>query len=83
MIHGCVFEKMNELAHEMLSELKSNILPFWMKLIDRNYGGFFGKVDGKLNIVEKADKGSILNSRILWTFSSAYLILHLRFSLVF
>ncbi len=66
---------MNELVNEMLSELKTNILPFWMKLIDRSNGGFFGKVDGKLNIVEKADKGSILNSRILWTFSSAYLIL--------
>ncbi|MFW9905444.1 MAG: AGE family epimerase/isomerase [Candidatus Thorarchaeota archaeon] len=64
---------MNKLANEMKSELKNHILPFWMKLIDRRYGGFFGKVDGNLNIVQKAEKGSILNSRILWTFSSAYL----------
>ncbi len=73
-----MFEKMTELANEMLFELKNHILPFWMKLIDRRYGGFFGKVDGKLNIVKRAEKGSILNSRILWTFSSAYLALKIE-----
>jgi mannobiose 2-epimerase len=41
-------------------------------LYDINNGGFYGESDfyGKPN--KEADKGGIMNSRILWTFSAAY-----------
>jgi len=51
---------------------KENILPFWQKLSDDEYGGFFGEVDFYGKTDKSADKGCILNSRILWTFSAAY-----------
>ena len=35
-------------------------------------GGFFGQIDGSNTLVPDADKGGILNARILWTFSSVY-----------
>lgn len=50
-----------------------NILNFWQKrTIDEVNGGFFGKLDNDNKIFEEAPKGSVLNSRILWTFSAAY-----------
>jgi len=53
---------------------RENILPFWQGMADRENGGFYGEADfyGKVN--KAADKGCILNSRILWTFSAAYRI---------
>jgi mannobiose 2-epimerase len=56
------------------SELTQNILPFWINLVDREHGGFYGEVaaDGTPN--PQASKGGILNARILWTFSHAYRI---------
>lgn len=56
----------------MRSELINHILPFWMKLIDKENGGFFGQVDFNLQIDRQADKGGIYISRLLWTFSAAY-----------
>ena len=53
-------------------ELK-NILSFWMKeTIDDTNGGFYGKIDNSNKVYSEAPKGSVLNSRILWAFSSAY-----------
>ena len=43
---------------------------------DEEYGGFYGFMDEKLILDKKADKGCILNSRILWTFSEAARILN-------
>jgi mannobiose 2-epimerase len=40
--------------------------------IDEKNGGFVGKIDHDNNIYAEAPKGSVLNSRILWTFSAAY-----------
>ncbi|HPE39272.1 MAG TPA: AGE family epimerase/isomerase [Bacillota bacterium] len=57
------------------SELCERIIPFWSGLIDQDYGGFYGSVDNQLNIDRTAFKGCILNSRILWFFSSAYMLL--------
>ena len=51
--------------------LESKILPFWQRLKDEEFGGFYGYVDEELRTDPKADKGCILNSRILWTFSTA------------
>ena len=63
-----------KLKSEVKEELINNILPFWsQKMIDAEHGGFYGQMDGHNQIIPKADKGGILNARILWTFSSAYL----------
>lgn len=58
---------------EYLQELKGHILPFWMSLKDEKNGGFFGYMDSELRVDRDARKGCVLNSRILWTFSRAYL----------
>jgi len=55
--------------------LESNIIPFWNGLRDDEYGGFYGFMDIDLNLDIKADKGCILNSRILWFFSEASRVL--------
>ena len=68
--------KLDVLKSEVGAELRNNILPFWMKqMIDQNNGGFFGRIEGNGVVHADADKGCVLNARILWTFSSAYRIL--------
>lgn len=62
-------------VYEIKSELMNNILPFWKRLIDNKYGGFYGCMDFDLNVNTKADKGVILQSRILWFFSKAYTLM--------
>lgn len=62
------------LADEAKKNLTKGILPFWMKLTDHEYGGFYGSVDYELNVDKKADKGTILVSRIMWLFSQAYIV---------
>ncbi len=57
---------------EMEDELQ-NILAYWMKFaVDTKNGGFAGRIDRHNKIYRDAPKGSVLNSRILWTFSAAY-----------
>ena len=64
---------METLRKSIESELLGNILPFWLKYgIDPVYGGFRGQVSNDLVINERADKGLILNARILWTFAKVY-----------
>lgn len=55
--------------------LEHNLIPFWNKLKDEENGGFYGYVasDGKPDT--KSVKGVILNSRILWFYSTAYQLL--------
>jgi mannobiose 2-epimerase len=63
-----------ELKQQVKEELMQNILPFWMgKMKDSEQGGFYGQIKGDGQLIPEADKGGILNARILWTFSSAYL----------
>lgn len=62
--------------NEFKDELVNNILPFWInKMQDFEYGGFYGRIDGNNKVHLTANKGAILNARILWTFSAAYRIL--------
>lgn len=62
--------------NEILSELETNILPFWQnKMVDNERGGFYGRIDGHDRLVPEASKGAILNARILWAFSAAYRVL--------
>ncbi|MBR5115528.1 MAG: AGE family epimerase/isomerase, partial [Lachnospiraceae bacterium] len=64
------------LYRESGEQLKKHLIPFWTGLMDTKRGGFFGRVADDLSVEKDADRGSILNSRILWFFSSAYLIAH-------
>lgn len=63
------------MVEEMKKHLKEVIIPFWKSLKDDEYGGFYGYLDFDLNLDKKAIKGCILNSRITWFFSQAYLVL--------
>ena len=64
---------MQGLRQRVENELLSNILPFWLKYtIDDQYGGFRGQIANDLTIDPLANKGLILNARILWTFSKAF-----------
>lgn len=65
-----------QLTQEVYSELTENILPFWLnKMVDIDRGGFYGRIDGNNQLHADAEKGAILNARILWTFSAAYRVL--------
>ncbi|WP_426452646.1 AGE family epimerase/isomerase [Paenibacillus sp. S-38] len=56
-------------------EVKDNILAFWLKQTpDAGNGGFLGEIRSDLTVVDNAEKALVLNTRILWTFSSAYRI---------
>ena len=62
-----------DIFEEMKNELEK-ILDFWLtKCVDKKKGGFIGRMDHEGNIHEDAVKGVVLNARILWTFSSAFL----------
>ncbi len=53
--------------------LKGNILSFWSeKMVDDMNGGFYGRIDGNDILDAEANKGIILNARILWAFSAAF-----------
>jgi mannobiose 2-epimerase len=50
-----------------------NILQYWQTYtIDTVNGGFYGEVDNDNQPIPNAVKGSVLNARILWSFSAAY-----------
>jgi mannobiose 2-epimerase len=69
-------EKLTQLKSEVKAEITKNILPFWStKMIDEANGGFYGRIDGEGIVYPAADKGCIMNARILWTFASAYRVL--------
>ncbi len=67
---------MERMMKEIRRELTEHILPFWMSLKDDENGGYIGWVDYDLTRHPEAEKGCILNSRILWFFSEAYMLLH-------
>lgn len=61
---------------EMQDVLQKNILRFWLdKMVDQEHGGFYGRIDGHEHLHVDAEKGAILNARILWAFSAAYRVL--------
>ena len=66
---------MERIAKAAEEELTGRLLPFWKALRDEEHGGYYGYVDFDLNLDKKAEKGCILNSRILWFFSEAAIVL--------
>ncbi len=69
-------EKVATLRTEVQEVLENNILSFWLEQMqDHEHGGFYGQMTGRGELVKTADKGAILNARILWAFSAAYRVL--------
>ena len=64
------------MKQEMQDVCENNILRFWLdKMQDQENGGFYGRIDGSDVLHPEAEKGAILNARILWSFSAAYRVL--------
>ena len=56
---------------EVRENLTSNILPYWLRLLDPR-GGFYGEVKADGTVLRDASRGVILNARIIWSFAAAY-----------
>ena len=57
--------------------LETNILSFWQeRMVDYRQGGFYGRIDGYNVLHPDAEKGAVLNARILWTFAAAARVLN-------
>lgn len=57
--------------------LETNILRFWQEqMVDYRQGGFYGRIDGYNVLHPDAEKGAVLNARILWTFAAAARVLN-------
>lgn len=69
-------QRLQTLKDEVTSCLNDNILSFWLKMQDEENGGFYGQMTGEGTLVKTANKGGILNARILWAFSAAYRATH-------
>lgn len=68
--------RVDMMKREMQDVLENNILRFWLnQMMDYEHGGFYGRMahDGELH--PEAEKGAILNARILWAFSAAFRVL--------
>src|SRR6185437_12397294 len=64
--------QLDSYKNELNDEL-GRILRYWVDVTpDYVHGGFYGKIDNDNYITPGAPKGSVLNARILWTFSAAY-----------
>jgi len=58
---------------EELTTALYDILLYWEQFtIDTKDGGFYGAINNDNVVQQGSPKGSVLNSRILWTFSAAY-----------
>ncbi len=60
-------EKWKILKETMRDVLENNILSYWIhKVKDEENGGFYGRVDGNDQVHPEAEKGAVMNARILW-----------------
>jgi mannobiose 2-epimerase len=68
------FNSLANFKAEIQIEL-NQILDWWEKYtIDQQNDGFYGKINQENIVSIKADKGLVLNARILYTFSAAFLL---------
>lgn len=68
-------DTLDQFKSQIENELKNNILKFWIDCtLDKVNGGFYGYISHDLQIDKHHSKSSVLNARILWTFSTAYLL---------
>ncbi|MCL2773125.1 MAG: AGE family epimerase/isomerase [Oscillospiraceae bacterium] len=57
---------------EFYNHLTNDLLPFWNNLYDSEYGGFYGSVNSGNIINKTAPKSAVLQTRLLWYYSSCY-----------
>ncbi len=60
---------------EIRDHLENKLIPFWEGLKDEEQGGYYGYMGYDLAVDKDYEKSCILNSRILWFFSNAYMLL--------
>lgn len=60
------------LRNEIVKNVCSNVLPFWIDYAQAPDGGFYGTILRNGIPIEDAPRGGVLNARILWSFSAAY-----------
>jgi cellobiose epimerase len=54
-------------------DLRQNVLPFWIdKVANRPARAFFGSLTNGLEVDPAVERGALLTTRILWTFSAAH-----------
>jgi len=69
-------KELEMLKDEVHNDLTNNILSYWSKkMYDSINGGFYGRSDWKDSIWTNAERGGVVNSRILWTYSASYRVL--------
>ncbi|PST83757.1 N-acyl-D-glucosamine 2-epimerase [Pedobacter yulinensis] len=61
-----------ELTKQEISREFQAILHYWKLRMTDPAGGFYGRIDANEQVDPEADKGVVLNARILWTFAAAY-----------
>ena len=66
---------MSERIEQIRNHLTHDLIPFWKEMRDNQRGGYIGYMGYDLRKDPEAARGCILNSRILWFFSSAYMLL--------
>jgi mannobiose 2-epimerase len=63
---------LNDFRQEVRQEL-FHILDYWIAhAVDKDKGGFYGRVDGKNVPDTNSPRSIVVNARILWTFSAAH-----------
>lgn len=60
------------LTRDAERELRENLLSFWLRHAPAGEDGFHAVVGGDLSVRDDVPRGSLMTSRILWTFSAAY-----------
>ena len=71
--NSTLIDQLDFLKKEVLAE-HANILKFWgNNTIDEENGGFIGQIYSNMTKNPKADKGVIVNARITWAYSAAYI----------
>ena len=67
---------MMNLKQTMQDVLEQIILSYWIDHVtDKENGGYYGRIDGEDKVHPQAEKGAVMNARILWAFSAAYRVL--------
>ena len=66
-------DELNDFSRRANDQLFGHILPFWCgPALDRENGGWMGRLSNDLKPDRSQPKGLIVNSRILWAFSAAH-----------
>jgi cellobiose epimerase len=64
---------LNDYSRRIEGDLRGNILPFWIeRVVNPGDHSFHGSLTNDLTVDPGSERGVVLTSRILWTYSAAY-----------